>query len=68
MIADGGQILIVSTANGYGNTFYELWTNADDRDISAVFLGADKHPGRDDAWFTLTRKRLSKRTCRSSTR
>ena len=25
VIADGGQILIVSTANGYGNTFYDLW-------------------------------------------
>jgi len=52
------QLLIVSTANGYGNLFYELWTGAADRDISAIFLGADKHPGRDDAWFARMRKRL----------
>lgn len=58
-MADGGQLLIVSTANGYGNLYYELWTEAADRDISAVFLGADKHPGRDDAWFRQMRKRLN---------
>ena len=51
VIADGGQILIVSTANGFGNTYYDLWTNADDRGIATRFLGADRHPGRDDAWF-----------------
>lgn len=59
VMADGGQMLIVSTANGYGNLFYELWTEAADRDISAIFLGADKHPGRGDNWFKQTRKRLS---------
>jgi len=59
-VADGGQMLIVSTANGYGNLFYELWTEAADRDISAIFLGADKHPGRSQEWFAQTGKRLSK--------
>src|SRR4029450_4363351 len=43
VVADGGQLLIVSTANGYGNEFYELWTNAEDRGITAKFLGADLH-------------------------
>jgi hypothetical protein len=57
-MADGGQLLIVSTANGYGNLFYELWTEAADRDIAAVFLGADRHPGRDDDWFRQMRKRM----------
>lgn len=59
VIADGGQLIIVSTANGYGNEFYNLWTDADDRGINAVFLGADKHPGRDAAWFTGMRQTLS---------
>jgi hypothetical protein len=59
VVADGGQLLIVSTANGYGNEFYELWTNADDRGISASFLGADLHPGRDVNWFGQIRKALS---------
>lgn len=58
-IADGGQIVVVSTANGYGNEFYNLWTNAEDRDLDARFLGADLHPGRDDNWFKRMRKRLS---------
>jgi len=59
VMADGGQMLIVSTANGYGNLFYELWTEAADRNISAIFLGADKHPGRDFEWFEGMRKRMS---------
>ena len=59
VIADGGQLLIVSTANGYGNLFYELWMNADDRGISPMFLPADLHPDRDEAWFALARRRFS---------
>ena len=59
VIADGGQMLIVSTANGYGNLFYELWMEASDRAISAIFLGADKHPGRNATWFKQMRQRLS---------
>jgi len=58
-IADGGQILVVSTANGFGNAFYVLWMNAEDRGIAAKFLGADLHPGRDEAWFEAIRKTLS---------
>jgi hypothetical protein len=58
-IADGGQIIVVSTANGYGNEFYTLWMSAEDRGIDARFLGADLHPGRDDKWFAQMRKRLS---------
>jgi Terminase large subunit, T4likevirus-type, N-terminal len=58
-IADGGQIIVVSTANGYGNEYYNLWMSAEERDIDARFLGADFHPGRDKAWFERMRKRLS---------
>jgi Terminase large subunit, T4likevirus-type, N-terminal len=58
-IADGGQIIVVSTANGYGNEFYSLWMSAAERDIDAKFLGADLHPGRDEDWFRRMRMRLS---------
>lgn len=58
-IADGGQIIVVSTANGYGNEFYSLWTSAEERGLNAHFLGADRHPGRDDAWFKQMRLRLN---------
>jgi hypothetical protein len=58
-IADGGQIIVVSTANGYGNEFYSLWTSAEDRGLNSSFLGADLHPGRDEDWFKRMRLRLS---------
>jgi hypothetical protein len=58
-IADGGQIIVVSTANGYGNEFYNLWMSAEDRGIGSDFLGADLHPGRDKKWFERMRLRLS---------
>ena len=58
-IADGGQLLVVSTANGFGNEFYNLWMSAEDRGIDARFLGADLHPGRDEEWFARMRLRLS---------
>ena len=58
-VADGGQILVVSTANGYGNEFYSLWMSAEDREIESKFLGADCHPGRDSEWFRQMRLRLS---------
>ena len=51
VIADGAQMIIVSTANGFGNEFYDLWANATERGLTSRFLGADLHPGRDDAWF-----------------
>jgi len=58
-IADGGQIIVVSTANGFGNNFYVLWMNSDERGVAARFLGADKHPGRSEEWFASMRKTLS---------
>jgi hypothetical protein len=58
VIADGGQIIVVSTANGFGNSFYDLWMNASDRGLSPRFLGADLHPGRNDAWFDSMRLTL----------
>src|SRR5215471_8629570 len=59
VIADGGQIIVVSTANGYGNVYYTLWANSEERGVSAKFLGADMHPGRDDGWFARMRKILT---------
>jgi hypothetical protein len=58
-IADGGQIIVVSTANGYGNEFYSLWMSSEERGLNGHFLGADLHPGRDDQWFERMRLRLS---------
>jgi len=51
VIADGGQIIIVSTANGIGGLFYDLWTNADERGIHTIFLPWNLHPDRDRSWY-----------------
>jgi len=58
VIADGGQMIVVSTANGFGNEFYDLWTQASERGLHSRFLGADRHPGRDDGWFDRMRLTL----------
>ena len=58
VIADGGQILVVSTANGIGGTFYELWMNADDRGVHTLFLPWNSHPDRDAGWYARVAKTL----------
>jgi hypothetical protein len=51
VIADGGQIIIISTANGIGGLFYDLWMNADDRGVHTIFLPWNLHPERDEGWY-----------------
>lgn len=58
VVADGGQIIIVSTANGIGGTFYDLWMNADDRGVHTIFLPWNYHPNRDEAWYARVAKAL----------
>lgn len=49
----GGQIVILSTANGVGNLFHRLWTKAAQKlnKFRAIFLPWWTRPGRDDAWY-----------------
>lgn len=58
VVADGGQIIIVSTANGIGGTFYDLWMNADDRGVHTIFLPWNFHPNRDANWYMRVAKAL----------
>jgi len=58
VVADGGQIIIVSTANGIGGTFYDLWMNADDRGVHTIFLPWNFHPKRDARWYSRVAKAL----------
>src|SRR5262245_2759224 len=59
-VADnGGQILVISTANGVsneqtgeGNYFHHLFMNADALGINAIFLPWSLHPARDEHWYT----------------
>lgn len=53
VIDGGGQLIILSTANGVGNLFHQLWTKAAAKlnDFCAVFLPWWSRPERTAAWF-----------------
>ena len=55
---NGGQILVISTANGVsneqtgeGNFFHHLYVNAENYGIDVQFLAWDLHPDRDEGWY-----------------
>lgn len=52
-IDGGGQLVVLSTANGIGNLFHLLWTKATAglNSFSTVFLPWWSRPGRDQAWY-----------------
>ncbi len=49
----GGQFVILSTANGIGNLFHQLWVKAvaGVNDFLYIFLPWWSRPGRDAAWY-----------------
>jgi hypothetical protein len=55
-IDGGGKMLILSTANGTGNLFHELWDRAAQRlgRFAARFLDWRARPDRDEAWYAAT--------------
>ena len=62
---NGGQILVISTANGVsnemtgeGNFFHHLWTNHEEYGIEVQFLPWDLHPDRDERWYTTNARAL----------
>jgi hypothetical protein len=52
-IDGGGQLVILSTANGLGNLFHRLWTLAESghNAFRTIFLPWWSRPGRDRAWY-----------------
>lgn len=52
-IDNGGQLIILSTANGIGNLFHQLWTKATAglNTFKTIFLPWWARPGRDQAWY-----------------
>lgn len=52
----GGKLIILSTANGTGNLFYDLWQRAADgaSRFATAFLDWRARPDRDDAWYAAT--------------
>jgi len=55
-IDGGGKMIILSTANGAGNLFHELWERAEKGSgrFVARFLSWQTRPDRDDAWYAAT--------------
>jgi hypothetical protein len=51
-IDGGGRFIMLSTANGKNNLFYDLWTLASERKTNLLpsFLSWRARPGRTDAW------------------
>lgn len=49
----GGQLIVLSTANGIGNLFHLLWTRATRgaNAFTTIFLPWWSRPGRDQAWY-----------------
>lgn len=49
----GGQLIILSTANGIGNFFHNMWTKAKARrnNFVTIFLSWRSRPGRTDLWY-----------------
>jgi hypothetical protein len=52
-IDNGGQLIVLSTANGIGNLFHQLWTKAIAQlsTYKTIFLPWWTRPGRDAAWY-----------------
>lgn len=55
---DGGQILVLSTANGTTGFFHDLYERSDsgDTEFTPVFIGALDRPDRDMAWYERARR------------
>lgn len=52
-IDGGGQLIVLSTANGLGNLYHLLWTRAEAKinDFKAIFLPWWARPGRTRDWY-----------------
>lgn len=49
-MADGGQLIVVSTANGASGWYFDMWHGAPANGLTPVFLPWSVRPGRDAAW------------------
>jgi hypothetical protein len=62
-ISTGGRCIAISTPNGVGDWFHEAYVGAEsgENEFFPVSLAWDKHPDRDDKWFEVETKNMSKR-------
>lgn len=62
-LSTGGRAIILSTPNGVGGTYYQLYTGAENKtnNFVATKLMWWVHPDHDQAWFDSEAKQMSKR-------
>lgn len=62
-LSTGGRAIVLSTPNGVGNWFHEMWVNADKKrnDFKTLRLPWHLHPRRDQKWRDEQTKQLGVR-------
>ncbi len=62
-LSEGGNAIILSTPNGVGGQYYQLYAGAEAKsnDFNPIKLLWNVHPEHDQAWFDKESKQLSKR-------
>ena len=62
-LSTGGRAIVLSTPNGVGGQYYDLWMQAESGEnvFNAIKLPWDVHPDRDDAWFLEETRNMSKK-------
>lgn len=61
-LSTGGRAILVSTPNGTGGQYYDIYHGAErqDNEFNPIKLPWDVHPERNDAWFEKEAKNLNK--------
>ena len=62
-LSTGGRAILLSTPNGVGGQYHEIYTKAErkENEFNAIKLMWDVHPERDDDWFNKETKNMSKK-------
>ena len=62
-LSTGGRAILLSTPNGVGGQYHEIYTKADrkENEFNPIKLMWDVHPERDDDWFHKETKNMSKK-------
>ena len=62
-LSTGGEAIVLSTPNGVGGQYYDLWVYADKGEniFNPIKLPWDVHPDRDDQWFEDETKNMTQK-------
>jgi len=62
-LSTGGRAILLSTPNGVGGQYHEIYTKAErkENEFNSIKLMWDVHPERNDSWFEKETKNMSKK-------